>query len=130
MKTALNFQPAPRPKPLVTPEQATLLTKEAADLGFSRPAGAIVERKEPIVRSTPSAPQSRQPATASREGERRAKTEQHVKLAIPELLWDELRMKAIKRRVTVRYLLLEALSEAGYGVELDTIPEDGRRHRG
>ena len=38
-------------------------------------------------------------------------------------------MEAIKRRVTVKFLVLEALAAKGYDVDLDAIPEDGRRLR-
>ena len=39
------------------------------------------------------------------------------------------RQEALNRRVTVRYLVLEALAAKGYRVDLEAIPEDGRRIR-
>jgi hypothetical protein len=38
-------------------------------------------------------------------------------------------MAALKRRVTVKFLVLEALAAKGYAIDLDAIPEDGRRLR-
>jgi hypothetical protein len=50
-------------------------------------------------------------------------------LSVPEYLFDELGMRAVKRRVTKRYLILEALAKAGYAVEAQDLEEDGRRRR-
>jgi hypothetical protein len=52
-----------------------------------------------------------------------------LKFDIPEELWVSLRHEAVNRRATVKYLILEALSEKGYQVDLASIPEDGRRQR-
>ena len=52
-----------------------------------------------------------------------------VRCQIPDSLWAELRHAAVERRVTVKYLVLEALAGKGYEVDLSAIPEDGRRNR-
>jgi hypothetical protein len=50
-------------------------------------------------------------------------------LSVPDYLFDELGMQAVKRRVTKRYLILEALSNTGFTVEPQDLEEDGRRRR-
>ena len=50
-------------------------------------------------------------------------------LSVPEYLFDELGLQAVKRRVTKRYLILEALSKAGFVVQPQDLEEDGRRRR-
>lgn len=50
-------------------------------------------------------------------------------LSIPEYLFDELGLRAVKRRVTKRYLILDALAKAGFTVEPHDLEEDGRRRR-
>lgn len=52
-----------------------------------------------------------------------------VKLDVQDPLWTELRLAAARRRVSIRYLVHEALEMAGYPVDLSLIPEDGRRER-
>lgn len=52
-----------------------------------------------------------------------------VKLDVSDPLWTELRMAAARRRVSIRYLVHEALEAYGYTVDLSLIPEDGRRLR-
>lgn len=54
---------------------------------------------------------------------------QAVRLDVPDEVWTALKLSAIKRRTTVKYLILEALKKADYPVNLDLIPEDGRRLR-
>lgn len=50
-------------------------------------------------------------------------------LSVPEYLFDELGLQAVKRRVTKRYLILEALAKAGYSLQPQDLEEDGRRRR-
>lgn len=50
-------------------------------------------------------------------------------LSVPEYLFDELGLQAVKRRVTKRYLILEALAKAGFEVQPQDLEEDGRRRR-
>jgi hypothetical protein len=50
-------------------------------------------------------------------------------LSVPDYLFDELGMQAVKRRVTKRYLILEALAKNGFTIEPQDLEEDGRRRR-
>jgi hypothetical protein len=50
-------------------------------------------------------------------------------LSVPEYLFDELGLQAVKRRVTKRYLILEALAKGGFVVQPQDLEEDGRRRR-
>jgi hypothetical protein len=52
-----------------------------------------------------------------------------IQLVVPEYLFEELGVKAVRRRVTKRFLVLEALAAAGYRVEPVDMEEDGRRRR-
>ncbi len=52
-----------------------------------------------------------------------------IQLVVPDYLFEELGVKAVKRRVTKRFLILEALAASGYCVEPDDMEEDGRRRR-
>jgi hypothetical protein len=52
-----------------------------------------------------------------------------LKFEVPDLVWTALRQEALNRRVTVKYLVLEALAAKGYNVDLAAVPEDGRRLR-
>jgi len=48
---------------------------------------------------------------------------------VPDEVWTALRQEALNRRVTVKYLVLEALAANSYSVDLSAVPEDGRRTR-
>ena len=52
-----------------------------------------------------------------------------LKFEVPDKVWTALRQEALNRRVTVKYLVLEALAARGYDVDLSAVPEDGRRIR-
>ncbi|MEO0722777.1 MAG: hypothetical protein AAFY43_11595, partial [Pseudomonadota bacterium] len=52
-----------------------------------------------------------------------------LSLEVPYYLARELKIKAATDAVTVRYLVLSALSAAGYRVDDDELEEDGRRLR-
>jgi hypothetical protein len=52
-----------------------------------------------------------------------------IQLVVPDYLFEELGVKAVQRRVTKRFLILEALAAGGYCVEPDDMEEDGRRRR-
>lgn len=127
--TPLAFQPTPRPQPRTTPEDTARLQAATEDLGFGR------AMPKPLAPRTVSAERKVEPrAAASRAkvSERAAPKTQHgaaLKLAVPDEVWDELRFEAVKRRVTVRFLVLEALAAKGYNVDLAATPEDGRRIR-
>jgi hypothetical protein len=143
--TPLTFQPAPRPQPRVSPEQRAELAEATRDLGFGRttsspsaepnpkepesapeiapaPTPAVLKRIEPKADAAKSTVRSeRADAPATRNAV--------LKFDIPDELWVSLRHEAVNRRATVKYLILEALSEKGYQIDLASIPEDGRRQR-
>jgi hypothetical protein len=48
---------------------------------------------------------------------------------VPDYLFEEMGVKAVRRRVTKRFLILEALAAVGYCVEPGDMEEDGRRRR-
>lgn len=136
-KSPLSFQPAPRPQPRVSPEDARRLQEATQDLGFGRPtstpapAPAVVAEPvaapalvaTPVIAPAPAAAPSPIPAADP------AKRNPALKFDVPEALWNELRIAAIQRRVTVKFLVMEALAAKGYAVDLSAVPEDGRRIR-
>ena len=143
----LAFGPTPRAKPRISQAQAEQLSADTADLGFGRvlSAPAIetspVGPSEPIEAVSPS-PQPRPPAARltapskprSVSAPARPKPAAMVgtaslKFDVPGDLWTEMKVEAAKRRVTVKYLVLEALSKQGFAVDLEAVPEDGRRLR-
>ena len=156
-KSSLSFKPAPRPQPRVTPEEARRLQEETRDLGFGRPTAAptdtpadaqagptsdvetnaATEARAPAQPSAPAAamrigPAIRARATPASSAKPAVASEARgpaLKFDVPDALWIELRQEALNRRVTVRYLVLEALAAKGYRVDLEAIPEDGRRIR-
>lgn len=119
----LAFQPAPRPSARVTPEQAEELASSTAGLGFSRPSTAPPAAPGPSAITTT----TKKPEPATRPSE--ALSMSSLKFDVPSDLWTTLKINAAQRRVTVRYLVLEALSKHGYDIDLEAIPEDGRRQR-
>ena len=116
-------------------------------MGFGRPTSSpaapaavpVVARKirapDPVNASRastaqPAKPRGSKPANPSQDpNESAGFKDAALKITVPDDLWNTLRMEAIKRRVTVKFLVLEALAAKGYDVDLDAIPEDGRRLR-
>lgn len=143
--SGLAFQPAPRPHSRLSPADAERLADATADLGFSRASSApetaapAAAAPEPEMAPAPvvSRPSSRQAAprlARSRSAKTPTPATAHaggpaLKFDVPDEVWTALKMEAIKRRVTVRYLVLEALARVGYAVDLAAVPEDGRRLR-
>ena len=144
------FQPAPRPRPINDAGSTEALRKATEDLGFNRttssapagepiePAVAAVARLQPVspaprpkVVEEPPPPR----AAAKTKAEKSAPAldfsdrETSLKFVIDDALSTALKLDAVKRRVTVKYLVLEALAEKGYPVDLANLPEDGRRVR-
>lgn len=127
--SSLAFQPAPRPKPRTSPEEVARLRAATEDLGFGRavtPIGSPVTEPVPAASPPKSAVTSPAPADVTAAETRRAPA---LKFDVPDELWDDLRLQALRRRVTVKYLVLEALAAKGYPVDLAAVPEDGRRIR-
>ena len=125
------FQPAPRPRPRTSPEDAQQLAVATSDLGFTRPSSApeepavlLVEAAPAPVPSTqaPKAPLALATPAAAAKGTA-------LKFEVPDAVWTALRQEALNRRVTVKYLVLEALAAKGYNIDLAAVPEDGRRLR-
>jgi hypothetical protein len=147
------FQPAPRPRPINDAGSTEALRKATEDLGFARTTSApaslaeapapVVARTEPVAAIAPApAPASKvasalpTPRAASKPKPVKAALvsdfsdrETSLKFAIDDALSTALKLDAVKRRVTVKYLVLEALAEKGYPVDLANLPEDGRRMR-
>ena len=128
-----SFQPAPRPQPRTTAAEAQLLQDATRDLGFGRatstpeiPAAAPASPVEKSARAKPTPTRRGSPSARPVEALKHGPS---LKFSIPDDVWSELRMEALKRRVTVRFLVLEALAAKGYAIDLDEIPEDGRRIR-
>lgn len=126
--TKTVFQPAPRPKPRTSPEEARQLAEAAEDLGFTRPSTAPdIERLAPeITASQAPAPTGPNPPLPKRAN---AQKDPALKFSIPEEVWTELRQRALDERVTVKFLVLRALARDGFAIDLDNVPEDGRRVR-
>ncbi len=119
------FQPAPRPRPLTSSEDAQQLAAAAGDLGFTRPSTA----PEPEVRHSPPAPEPVSPTALQPKIPIASVKGAALKFEVPDEVWTALRQEALNRRVTVKYLVLEALAAKGYNVDLSVVPEDGRRVR-
>lgn len=129
------FQPAPRPRPRISPEDAQQLAVATSDLGFTRPSSAPEARAEEplqppaesIPAVAPAAPTAQQPKAPLAPAAPAKGTA--LKFEVPDTVWTALRQEALNRRVTVKYLVLEALAAKGYNVDLSAVPEDGRRLR-
>lgn len=129
------FQPAPRPRPRISPEDAQQLAVATSDLGFTRPSSAprapseglgqsLVEPTPTATSTTPTFQEPKNPIAPSTPIKGTA-----LKFEVPDAVWTALRQEALNRRVTVKYLVLEALAAKGYNVDLSAVPEDGRRLR-
>src|SRR4051812_20212027 len=114
------FQPAPRPRPRTSPEEAQQLA--TGDLGFTRTSTAPEAGSDAPIVATAAIAQTPKSPIASTKGVA-------LKFEVPDEVWVALRQEALNRRVTVKYLVLEALAAKGYKVDLSAVPEDGRRIR-
>ena len=129
------FQPAPRPRPRISPEDAQQLAVATSDLGFTRPSSPpevrIEEPVHPTAEPMPAAasafPIAQEPKAPLAHAAPAKGTA--LKFEVPDTVWTALRQEALNRRVTVKYLVLEALAAKGYNVDLSAVPEDGRRLR-
>lgn len=118
------FQPAPRPRPRTSPEEAQGLAASTSDLGFSRASSA-----PETTPSATSAPEHVSTKTQEPKNPIASVKGSALKFEVPDEVWTALRQEALNRRVTVKYLVLEALAAKGYNVDLSAVPEDGRRLR-
>lgn len=136
------LQPAPRPRPINDPGMMQSLDEVTRDLGFNRPtstpaaepaappAAAVSAAPAPkplVVRPEPSpkASKSVRSAPAAAVDDRSTS----IKFEIDDALSTALKFEAVRRRVTVKYLILEALAAKDFPVDLANLPEDGRRVR-
>lgn len=128
------FLPSPRPRPHTSPEDARQLAAAASDLGFTRASSPPTEPiPTPGIPGEPRAAEAapvRAPRTPAGT-RRRSKAAKGavLKVEVPDPVWTALRQEALDRRVTVKYLILEALATKGYAFDLSAIPKDGRRLR-
>lgn len=144
-----QFQPAPRPRPLNDGATTQALREATRDLGFGRtssdlsskapepaprpeptilappppPPQDLAARPEPKPRVVKPAPVA--PVAAAQAADRNTS----IKFEIDEALATALKYEAVRRRVTVKYLILEALAAKDFPVDLASQPEDGRRIR-
>lgn len=140
----MAFQPAPRPRPLNTPDATAALQESARDLGFARPTSAPPAVPSPALTddaskadnsSAPRAPEKPHPIPGETVTDKvspataPAGKRPSVRIELDDKLWDALRMEALKRRVTVKYLIYEALAAQGFEIDMASVPEDGRRAR-
>jgi hypothetical protein len=128
------FLPSPRPRPHTSQEDARQLAAATSDLGFTRassapqdsPAAARILDESRPAKATETGPA--RPTKARASAKRRVKAPA-LKVEVPDPVWTALRQEALDRRVTVKYLILEALAAKGYAFDLSSIPKDGRRLR-
>jgi len=152
-----GFLPTPRPRPLTDPAATAALQEATRDLGFARqtsapspvpePApvtSAVTEppapaRLDPRVVAAPKA-QAKPRAAATKaamaptpapkaEADEGRKRPAALRIEVDEALWAAIRMAAIKRRVSVKYLIHEALAAQGFDIDMTAIADDGRRVR-
>lgn len=120
-----TFMPSPRPRPRTSSEDAQQLAAATSDLGFTRASSAPEEppaESAPTPNAAPAIAQAPKSPIAPPKGAA-------LKFEVPDEVWTALRQEALNRRVTVKYLVLEALAAKGYSVDLSAVPEDGRRLR-
>ena len=122
--TKPTFQPAPRPRPRTSPEEAQQLAASASDLGFDRASSAPEAASAETAPPEPVSAKAQDPKCPIAQVKGSA-----LKFEVPDEVWMALRQEALNRRVTVKYLVLEALAAKGYNVDLSAVPEDGRRIR-
>jgi len=128
------------------PEAEKELVRATADLGFSRESHAArtsapepTPPTEPVTPPEPEAEPDPAPARAPTTAKRVAKkplpapvvseSSWSIKFDADDTLYTELLLESRKRRVTLKYLILEILKAQGYTVDLDKAQQDGRRNR-
>ncbi|SFF72160.1 MULTISPECIES: hypothetical protein [Methylobacterium] len=110
------------PRPRTNPEDLAQLVAGGAEAGFARPLAPPEPAAEPMPVQAPAAPA---PSPAMYDG-----PVSPLRLEVPDLIWLALKMESAKRKVSVKYLVIEALAAKGYaeGLDLSLVPEDGRRN--
>lgn len=116
----------PRPKPSKAQEPKTPLAPLDGAVAEDAPAqDAPLQDTSPEEIPAKESPAKETPAKQAGPAPRASS----LKFEVPDQVWFALRQEALNRRVTVRYLVLEALAAKGYAVDLSAVPEDGRRLR-
>ncbi len=108
----------------------SLTVAPEAEAETIRDAG--LEDTGPAVRAVDDAPSEGRPSPepTHRPGVELSRVRRRpLSIEVPEYLARELRVKAATETVTVRFLVLSALVEAGYRVDVSELEEDGRRLR-
>jgi hypothetical protein len=116
------------------------LLADTAELGgFTRPSNAPRAEPQNVPQADPIkveeiTAESPQPRAARKQEEKKRDSEAPkggvLKCDVGDELFEELRVAAVRRRVTVKYLLVEALAAQGYAhADLSAVPKDGRRDR-
>jgi len=139
------LQPAPRPRPINDPGMMQSLDEVTRDLGFNRPTSSAVAEPAPAKAAAIAAPPAPRPVVVSPEPKPKAvkpvlspapaaapvggERATSIKFEIDEELSTALKYEALRRRVTVKYLILEALAAKNFPVDLANLPADGRRVR-
>lgn len=116
------------PRPRTNPEDLAQLVAGGAEAGFARPLAPApdpVPEPAPAAIEAPSAAPAPTAAPAMYDG-----PVSPLRLEVPDLIWLALKMESAKRKVSVKYLVIEALAAKGYaeGLDLSLVPEDGRRN--
>ena len=147
-----SFQPAPRPRPINPAGSAEALQEATRDLGFTRKTSAeeaappeaqapVAAPAKPVLAPAPAPvvqPRAAEPVAIAKAAPKPkpAKAEPtsafedretSIKFAISDELSTALKLDAVQRRVTVKYIILEALAAKGYPIDLVNLPQDGRR---
>ncbi|MEO0729178.1 MAG: hypothetical protein AAFY64_02210 [Pseudomonadota bacterium] len=99
-------------------------TEQAPELKSEKLGGA--RNPQMAAQSAPSGTPEPEPAHHPKPETARRRP---LSIEVPDYLARELKVKAATEAVTVRFLVLKALSEAGYRVDDDELEEDGRRLR-
>ena len=146
-KPALNMMPAPRPRRLNDPADTQALQDATRDLGFGRPTSegaADLKPAEPVAKAPEDTTKAvAAPKVVAPKAETQAPKPKVVvppapvpsallaplKFDIDRELSNFLKMEAVRRGATVKFLILEALAGKGYPVDMANTPEDGRRPR-
>ena len=131
--------PAPEPKQRPDPLAMKQLLADTAELGgFTRPSSAPGSELQSAPQLDPikvDEINAELPTRAARKCEEKKRDSEApkggvLKCDVSDDLFEELRVAAVRRRVTVKYLLVEALAAQGYThADLSATPKDGRRDR-
>jgi len=134
----MPMMPAPRARPINDAASTQALVEATHDLGFGRKTSSA-EAADPA-----DAPPVATPVTTATETKDNVAGKPKViesptpvpsallaplKFDIDRDLSNFLKMEAVRRGATVKFLILEALAGKGYPVDMANTPEDGRRPR-